>query len=215
MSLGAPNSTKAAQNNLGGISEQATGNSSQIFPLAQPALAAGTSAFQSGLGPIQSGTNFFNTLLNGNAANTSALLAPSIRQIQAGNQNAIQAASALDPRGGGRSSTLFGSSYAPFQQIQSLFNGGRTSAATALPQIGTAESQLGLGEQGLGVNLFNAANAPLATAAGASSTLGQLGLQQQQMSNQLFGGLGGLLAGIGLAPTSGGGSLFGNWASNL
>ena len=196
MSFGPSNTTKTAENNLGGVSQQATANSTAE-------LGQGQNLLNLGQPNVQSGTNFFNTLLNGNQANTAATLAPSMQQIQQGNQNQIQSLSTLAPRGGGRSGTLFGASYAPAQQIQGLFNQVRTAAPGAL-------TQTGLAQQGLGANLFSIGNQPLQTAAGASGTLGNLGQQQQQMGNQLLAGLGGGLFNLATAPMTGGGSLFGN-----
>lgn len=197
MSFGANNTTKAAENNLGGVSEAA-------FPLSSALESGGQSLIGNGLNSINSGTNYFNTLLNGNAANTSALLQPSINQIRGGNQNALQAISSLTPRGGGRSGTLFNAAYAPSQQIQSLFNSGRTTAATALPQIGQ-------GVLGTGAGLFSNATAPLNAATGASSSLANVGQTQQQISNNLLGGIGGLFGSLLTAPSStGSGSILGN-----
>ena len=214
MSFGAPNATKAAENNLGGISQQATGLSTSLanagqglLGQAQPLIQQGSGIIQSGLPSLESWANYYNTLLNGNQSNTNALLQPSINTIRGGNQNTIQAMSSLDPRGGGRSGTLFNAAYAPSQQIQSLFNTGRTTGATALPQIGSAISGVGSQLAGLGTNvlgtgagLFAGASNPLAAATGANSSMGNLGIQTQQMSNSLFGGLGGGLLGLLTAP---------------
>lgn len=192
MSFGPSNTTKTAENNLAGVSGQATGQSTAELGLGTQQLAAGAPN-------VTAGTNFLDTILNGNQANTSALLAPSIQQAQQGNQAAIQGLSTLTPRGGGRSGTLFGASYAPEGQITNLFNNARTSAATALPQIGLAQ-------EGLGSGLIGTSNQPLSTAAGASSNLGNLGVQQQQVSNSLWGGLGSGLFGLASTPFGGGSS---------
>ena len=189
-SFGPSNTTKQAENNLGGINNQANVNS-------QMELAQGNNLLNMGAPNVQAGTNFFQTLLNGNRANTTALLQPGIDQIRQGNQNQIQALSTLMPRGGGRSGTLFNASYAPQAQIQNLFNPMRTQAATALPQIG-------LQQQGLGANLFGIGNQPLSTAAGASANLGELGQRQQQLSNSLWSGLGSGLFGLLTTPFGGG-----------
>jgi len=182
---------------LSGLSGQAVGQSGLETGVAQ-------NLFSQGAPSITSGTNFLNTILNGNRANTTALLQPSINQIQQGTQGNLQAINTLMPRGGGRSAANYGASFAPQAQIQSLFNPMRTTAATALPQIGLAQ-------QGLGANLFSTANQPLSTAAGASSNLANVATQQQQMSNQLMGGIGNLIMGAALAPLGGTalGGLFG------
>jgi hypothetical protein len=192
MSFGPSATTKTAENNLGGVSNQATTAST-----AEQGL--GTNLLNAGAPAVTSGTNFLNTLLNGNQANTSALLAPTVQQTQQNNQNAIQGLSTLTPRGGGRSGTLFGASYAPEGQLTNLFNNARTTAATTLPQIG-------LQQQGLGANLIGTSNQPLSTAASASGNLGSLGLQQQQLTNQLYAGLGAGLFGLATTPFGGGSS---------
>lgn len=196
MSFGPSNTAKTAQNNLSGISSTAT---NQQLPMLN---AAGTSATGAGTSDVTSGTNFFNTLLNGNSANTGATLAPSIQQIQGGNANTLNALTTLMPRGGGRSGTLFNQSFAPTSQIGNLFNGARTTAATTLPQIGLQQQQIG-------ANLFGLGNQALGTATGASSALGGQALQSQQMSNQLAAGLGSGLFNLATTPVGGGASVNG------
>lgn len=190
MSFGASNTTKQAQNNLGGLSGQAT-------DLSRTETGQGQGLLNVGQPNVQSGTNFFQTLLNGNRANSTALLQPQIDQIRQGAQNQLQSASTLMPRGGGRSGTLFNASYAPQSQIQSLFNPLRSTAATTLPQIGLQQQQLG-------TNLFNIGNQPLNTATGASNDLVQAGQRQQQISNSMWQGLGQGLFGLATTPFGGG-----------
>lgn len=202
MSFGSSNTVKAAQNNLGGISNTATANSGTE-------LGLGTSALGTGQQTTANATNFFNTLLNGNAANTNALLQPNIQQIRNANQNSIQAASTLMPRGGARSSTLFQQPFQNNAQIGNLFTGMRSNAASGLGQIGLAQ-------QGIGAGLVNTANQPLNTAAGAQSSVLQSGLTQEQINNSLFGGIGSLAGSLLTAPLGGGGgTLLGGIAGGL
>jgi len=196
MSFGPSQSVKNNQNELLGLTQQANDNEKSLNASGGTNLATGSSN-------ISSGTNFWNTLLNGNQANTTALLAPTIASDRAQNQQQIQALSTLTPRGGGRSGTLFQAGYQPAADIQNLFNGARTTAAQTLPQIGLAQ-------QGIGTNLFGLGNQALNTATNATGTNLNSALQVQQMSNQLAGGIGSLIGGLALAPVSGGGSLFGN-----
>lgn len=160
-------------------------------------LEAGKGLLASGAPNITAGTNFFNTLLGGNQANTTAMLQPNIDQIRQGNQAQIQALSTLTPRGGGRAGSLFNASYAPGAQIQNLFNGARSTAATTLPQIG-------LGQEGLGANLFSIGNQPLNTAAQANSGIADIGQRQQQMTQQFWSQLGGGLFNLATTPFGGG-----------
>ena len=183
MSFGASPTVKTAQNNLSGTSNSAL---NQLLPAE---TSAGSGLLGIGGQNVSSGTNFFNTLLNGNSANTAATLAPSINQIQSGVANNLNAVNTLMPRGGGRSSALFGQSFAPQAQIQSLFNNARTTAASTLPQIGLQQQQLGSGLLGLG-------NQSLTAATGANSALSNSGLAQEQINNQLVSGLGSGLFGL-------------------
>ena len=178
MSFGPSNTTKTAENNIGGISNTLTGTQ---YPLL---TGTGTNLFSQGGPDIQSGTNFLNTVLSGNNANTTAALQPNIDQIRQGTSNTLTAANTLMPRGGGRSGTLFSQAFAPQAQIQSLFNNARTGAATALPQIGLAQ-------EGLGTNLLTSGTGALTGAGGLNANLGGLGQNQQQITNQLLAGLGG------------------------
>src|ERR1700723_165337 len=191
MSFGASNTTKTAQNNLSGTSNAA------LNTLLPAETSQGTTALNTGAGNVASGTNFFNTLLQGNNANTAAALQPSINQIQGGVANNLNAINTLMPRGGGRSSALFGQSFAPQSQIQSLFNSGRTTAASALPQIGLQQQKLGSGLFGLGNQSLNAAT-------GANSALANSGMQQQYFSNLLDQQIGQGLAGLLTTPYGGG-----------
>ena len=201
MSFGSSQSTKNAQNVQAGATNQAVANSGTE-------IGQGNTALQTGGQNINSGTNLLNTVLNGNQANTSALLQPNIDQIRQANQQQLQGISTLSPRGGGRSGTLYGASYAPNQQIQNLFGNARTTAATALPQIG-------LQQQGIGTNLIGAGNNALSTGVQGANAGVNNALQVQQMSNAIDQAIGGGLFGLASLPVSGGGSLFGNWASGV
>lgn len=201
MSFGASQSVKNDQNQLGGITQTANANSANLNNL-------GSTSLNTGATNINSGTNFLNTLLNGNQANTASVLAPTLNTDRAQTQAQLQSLSTLTPRGGGRSGTLFGAAYQPSASIQNLFNSGRVQAAQTLPQIGLAQ-------QGIGTNLFGAGNQALNTATNAAGENLNSALQVQQMSNQLAGGIGGLLGSLALAPVTGGGSLFGNLISGV
>lgn len=191
MSFGPTAATSTAQGNLGNISNTLTGS------VAPQDLSQGSNLFGLGQGNVQSGTNFLNTVLNGNAQNTGALLQPQINQIRQGNQQNLQAASTLMPRGGGRSGSLFDLSTQPQGQVQNLFNGARTTAATTLPQIG-------LQQQGLGANLFGLGTNALTGAAGTNSQAAQIAQQQQQLTNNFWSQLGGGVLGLATMPFGGG-----------
>jgi hypothetical protein len=186
MSFGPSQQTKNATAQNAQIATQAVNNSADQ-------IGQGTNLLNSGAGSVQSGTNFFNTLLNGNRANTTALLQPNIDQIRDSNTNSLNAISNLSPRGGGRSSTLFGAAYAPTQQINSLYNGMRGTAGGNLAQIG-------LQQEGMGTNLMQAGNSALNTGSQTNTGLMNYGLEQQKQSNALWSGLGQGLFGLATVP---------------
>ena len=190
MSFSPGTEVNTAENNQAGTSNLALNN---LFPAA---MTAGTGELNTGAGNVTAGTNFLNTILGGNSANTAAALQPNISQITQGAQNNMNAINTLTPRGGGRSSALFGQSFAPQAQISNLFNSARTNAATALPSIGLQQQQLG-------TNLFGVGNQALNTATGANSSLGNLGLGANQQSLQRDMGIGSLI-GSGINYASGG-----------
>jgi len=194
MSLGPSNTTKTAENNIGGVTN------TLMNTTAPQEFGAGQNLLNLGQQTAQPGVNFMNTLLGGNQANTTAALQPSINQVNQGTQGVMRGLNTLTPRGGGRYGALFGQSFAPQSQIQSLFNNARTGAAQSLPQIG-------LQEQGLGTNLFGLGNGALGTAGGLSTGLAGIGQQQQQISNALWSALGS--GGMGIASMFGKGGAFG------
>jgi len=114
--------------------ESAASTAQQGFGI--PALGQGTTN-------LQTGANFFQTLLGGNKANTEALLQPDINRIRESTQGALQGVSTLMPRGGGRSATLFQQPFAAQSQIGNLFSGLRSGAAGGLAQIGGQQAQIG------------------------------------------------------------------------
>ena len=191
MSFGTNNTSKTAENNLGGASNLALNN---LFPAV---TSAGQGELSTGGENVASGTNFLNSLFGGNAANTGAALQPSVDQLRAGDTNTLNAMNTLMPRGAGRSGTLFSQSFLPNQQIGNLFGQARTQAATALPQIG-------LQQQGLGANLYGIGNQAIGSSVGANSSLGQQGFQAQNINNNLFSGLGSGLFGLATTPFGGG-----------
>ena len=194
MSFGPSNTTKAAENNIGGVSNTLTNTA------APTEYGAGQGLLNLGGQTAQPGVNFMTQVLGGNAANTTAALQPSINQIDQGTSGVLKGINTLTPRGGGRYGALFGQSFAPQSQIQNLFNGSRMGAATALPQIG-------LQQQGLGTNLFGLGNSALGTAGGLNTNLAGIGQQQQQINNSLFSGLG--AGALKLASMFGKGGAFG------
>ncbi len=197
MSFGPSQSVKNATNTAAGITNQATANSGAD-------VNQGNTNLTTGGNNVQAGTNFMNTVLNGNQQNTAALLQPNINQIRQANQQQLQGINTLTPRGGGRAGANYAATFAPNQQIQSLFGQARTGAATALPQIG-------LQQQGIGTNLLNAGNSALNTATTGAQNGVQSQLAIQQRSDAIDSAIGSGIMGLAMAPITGfsGGSLLG------
>jgi hypothetical protein len=205
MSFGATNGTKAAENNLSGISNTALNTQVPALDAAgTQQLAAGNQTVQQGLKTMQPGINYFQNILSGSPAETANLLAPNIQQIKQANQQNIQAASTLMPRGGGRFGTLFSAETAPNQAIQNLFSGARSAAASPLISAGGTQAGIGLGQGNLGANLFQGANSALGVGTGANTSQIQAQQQQQQLTNSLWSGLGSGLFNLATTPFGGG-----------
>lgn len=149
--------------------------------VATGAMRGGVPMLGQGAGNLQSGANFFNTILSGNAANTAALLAPQLNDIRNRTQATLQATNTLMPRGGGRFATNYSTPFAANQQIGNFFNQARAQAPGMLANIGGTQAQLGTTNA---QDLFNAS------------------LAQRQLENSMIGSTIG--AGI-----SGAGALFG------
>ena len=195
MSFGPTNQEKGFSNNLGGAANQAQANSGQQMQQGQGLLNLGT-------GNTAAGTNFFNTIMNGNQAASTALLQPDINRIRGAQQGTLQAASTLMPRGGGRSGTLFSLPFQGNAQIQQLYNGLRPAAAQALTSTGLQQS-------GQGANLFGIGNQALNTSVQGNEAGLNWAQQQAQRQQQLAAGLGGGLFSLLTAPFTGGTSLLG------
>lgn len=155
--------------------------------VATGAMRGGVPMLGQGAGNLQSGANFFNTILSGNAANTAALLAPQLNDIRNRTQATLQSTNTLMPRGGGRFATNYSTPFAANQQIGNFFNQARTAAPGILANIGGTQGQLGTTNA---QNLFSDA------------------MQQRQLWNNMLGSTIG--AGLSLAATP-----FGSSGQNL
>lgn len=181
--------TQNAVNSQQQIGQQSLANSTN-------ATSQGQGLLDLGMKTATPGLNFFQTLLGGNRANTTSLLAPDINRIRQAQQQQIQAVSNLTPRGGGRSGELLNLMTRPQAQIGDLFAGMRGRAAEALPQIGMQQA-------GLGTNLFGIGNQALNTSTNSFGNVADFGQKQQQLNSQFWGGLGGGLFKLGTTPFGG------------
>lgn len=182
MAFGRTQQAKDAESNNQGIAQTAVDRSGDQN-------ARGIGLMNSGGQAVQSGTNFFNTVLNGNREAGTAALAPDINRIREGNQNALQTSSTLMPRGGGRAASLFGRTFATNDAVNSLYGGVRSGAAGNLAAIGQ-------GQQSLGANLFGIANSGLNTGMQANANVLNYEQAQQQAMNSLWSSIGQGAAGL-------------------
>lgn len=163
---------------------------------AELATGAGTGMLNLGNANTQAGTNFFNTILNGNRANTTALMAPNIQAARQNAQDALSSATNLSPRGGGRTGSLFETMLAPNRALTEQFNMFRGQAAPQLTQVGLQQSGQGAGLMGQGMQ-------------GLSLPANIMGDQRdyqnklRQQSNQFWSGLGGGLFNLATIPLGG------------
>lgn len=174
--FGASNNAKNATNQMQYVANNAISTADALG-------GKGSSLLNLGNANVSSGTNYFNTLLHGNQANTAALLAPDVARIRGANQNALQAISTLSPRGGGRESSLFQAAYAPTNAITNLFNTQRGTAAGNLANIGLQQGNLG-------ANLYGIGNQYYGTGLGADQAISSAELARQQLKMQGYSGLG-------------------------
>lgn len=166
--------------------------------------ANGVPMLSQGASNLQSGANFFSTVLNGNQANTRAMLQPDINRINESLQGALQGASTLMPRGGGRYATLFQQPFAAQQQIGNLFNQARSGAAGGLAGIGSTQGQLGTtNAQNLFQNAFQQRqylNNMIGSTIGAGLSLATMPFGGGSATGGLLGMIGGKGGGGGAAP---------------
>ena len=127
---------KQASNLMNAFAQQGAESSQEARNLGMSYL----NRFSSTLGAP---TNYFQSLLSGDRAATTAALAPDISRITGTTQQALQSASTLAPRGGGRSSLLFNLPQQASAQVSGLFNTIRPEAAKGLMDIAGMQGQVG------------------------------------------------------------------------
>lgn len=174
MAFGRTQQAGTSESGNAGVANTATANSATQ-------TSQGTGILNQGTQDVNTGTGFFNSVLNGNRADGTAALAPDINRIRDANQNALQTASTLTPRGGGRTAALFSRPFATNDQTNSLYGGVRAGAAGALAQIGQ-------GQQGVGTGLYGVANSSLNTAGTANTSNLNYEQQRQAQINQAITG---------------------------
>lgn len=178
-------------------------NAQAATPLSQGATTAGNTALGTGMNFLnqfnnmagKSG-NWFQSLLSGNQANTTAVLAPDINRIKDQNQQTLTAASTLAPRGGGRGSMLFDLPFKTTSETGGLYNGARPAAAANLANLAGEYGSIGVGAGGLGKGLLDTGVSALNAGTNAASWLDSLAGQQKQFQYGTGKDLGAGLYGI-------------------
>jgi len=176
-----PNNSQSQANNLLNYNAQAA------TPISQAAVAGGKDALGTGMNFLnqfnnQAGKagNWFQSMLSGNQANTTAALAPDINRIRDQNQQVLQSTASLTPRGGGRGSMLFDLPFKGSSQTSGLYNAERPAAATNLANLAGEYGSVGVGTGGLGASLFNTGVGALNAGTAAAGKYGDLSTNQQQ-----------------------------------
>ena len=176
-----PNNSQSEANNMLNY------NAKAATPISQAAVSGGKEALGTGMNFLnqfnnQAGKsgNWFQSMLSGNQANTTAALAPDINRIRDQNNQTLTAASTLAPRGGGRESMLFDLPFKTTSQTSGLYNASRPAAAANLANLAGEYGSIGVGTGGLGASLFNTGVGALNAGTEAAGKYGDLTTQQQQ-----------------------------------
>ncbi len=188
---GSPGGTSSSQSNT--LAAQNLANAKQASDLATQTSGTGLGLVNNASDTLNQPKSYFQSILNGDRANTTQTLAPQIAQIQQALQQALTTGSTLNARGGGRASTLAALPSQATTQINNLYDTARPQAATSLAQIGGQLGSLGTGVLGNSSSFLGASN---------SSNLGGMAndlLRNQQsfdQSSKLGNSIGGILKGV-------------------
>jgi hypothetical protein len=113
---------------------------------------------------MQPSVDYWTALLSGDPAKMSAAVAPTANAMSAQYTGAAKSAGANLPRGGYASVTQANLPFKQAQDIGQLFQTLQPTAATQLQSLGQTQGglasilgNLGLGQEGVGTNLFNLA----------------------------------------------------------
>ena len=169
---GGPGGTTPGQANS--LASQNLFNSQLSAGFGKTAGDMGISNFQGASDTLSQPRNYFQSILNGDRANTTQTLAPQIAQIQQMLNQRLAAGSTLNARGGGRASSLFDAPSTATTAINNLYDTARPAAATALSDIATRQGALGSSLLGNAGQFYGNAN-----------TANSLGLNNQLDANKL------------------------------
>ncbi len=174
---------------------------------------AGATGLNAGLNNLTPVANWFQTIMNGNKQAVLNQMQPQIAQTEGGLNTALNTASTLNPRGGGRSATLFNAPFDAQKQIAGSYDAARAAAPAGLQSAATAQGALGSSAAGAGAQFGNVGTQ-------ANNSLLNYGLNRQQQNYtqaQSNGGLFGklispllsMIPGVGPALSAGVGLLGG------
>jgi hypothetical protein len=120
-----------------------------------PMITTGEGGMEQGMQTLQPSIDFYQKLLSGDPATTTAALAPTAANIATITAGATDQASRGMPGGGYRASTLAGLPFAQAGQVGNAALALQPAAAQALGQLGGEQAQIGQAEVGAGTAAGN------------------------------------------------------------
>src|SRR4029077_4284876 len=181
--------------------KQAYGELGNVFnfalPLAQSTSSAGAGTTKAGLSTVNSGLNtlsgplaYFQKLMSGNRPAMEQAVAPEANAPRASSDAAARNQAATGTaRGGGTAGGNQQRHTDVMAQIDNLLFGARPAAAKAAADIGTTQSQIGLGESQVGNQQLAAALQALGIGTSSAGETGRMGLGQSEQSGEAFNNL--------------------------
>jgi len=162
-------------------------NSQQQGDYAKKAADLGFGQFQTANDTLAGPKGYFQSILNGDRANTTQTLAPQIADIQQRLNTALTTGSTLNARGGGRASTLAGLPSQATTQINNLYDTARPAAATSLTDIGSREGSLAGSLMGGSNGFYSGSNSATGTGLNNNLLTNQQKFDQAKQEGAAFG----------------------------
>lgn len=125
----------------------------ELESLFGPAKATGEAQTKEGAGGLSKAANYFQTLMSGNRAQMSQLLAPQISSIKGQSAQKMATASQFGNRSGGTNAALQADEQGALTAIQNLFDLLGPEAAKEFAAISGLQEQMGLGLTDLAANV--------------------------------------------------------------
>jgi hypothetical protein len=185
---GGKTSSGATSANTSGATGLLAGNADTANTMSKDLAKSSTGLVESGKGKADTGANYFTGLL-GNRSQALSAIDPEVSTIMDQFDAAHRAAAEFSPRGGGRATLNAQKPYQMSGAIGKLLSASRTNAASVLANLGINEEGLGLQQSGQSISALNAGTA-------AASDLGKLGLAKDERNDKNIAGLGESVGGI-------------------